>query len=381
MFYPYFNKVSLSIIVYLCLKLRNEKPHFFKEQLRINSCIPPYPSNSFDRFIDILVNKKRLPHSINLAVTSKCPYNCPHCSYGKRKKEDLSTDKMLGLVEEIKGLGTAILGITGGEPMLRDDLDQIISAAQPEMTTNIFSTGYAFEEKKAEKLSKAGVGMITIGVESTDNNIQDRIRGKKGSLEIAINAINLCKKYKIYPAIGTIGTRERIQNGELDRIYNFGKSFDVGEMRLIFPAATGNWTGSTHEILRNEELQLLKEFQIKYNKKPAGPVVASLAYLESEEMMGCNTGSQYLFIDAGGEVCPCDLMPLSFGNVTEKSLKEIWKEMQKHFPRPRPSCLMNEIAHKISTNNLPVPKNESIKLIPKFDECISLPAIYKKIKK
>jgi len=368
-------------MLYSYKKFRNEKPHYFNGQIRINSCIPPYPSKAFNRFLEILINQERKPHSINLAVTSMCPYNCPHCSYGKREKNDLSTDQMLHLIEEIKGLGTAILGITGGEPMMRTDLEEIISATSPEMTTNIFTTGYSFDEKRAKKLAEAGVGMITVGIESTNADIQDKVRGKKASLQLGINAIKICKEVGIYPAIGTIGTHERIKNGELHRIYNLGKELDVGEMRLIFPGATGNWAGLTDKFLRKEELQLLKEFQFNYNRKRKGPVVASLAYFESEEVMGCNTGSQYLFIDAAGEVCPCDLMPLSFGNITKKPLKEIWREMQQYFPRPRPSCLMSEIASNIKAEKFPISPKESKKLIPEFDENIPLPLIHKKIKK
>lgn len=381
MFYPYLSQVSLSLMWYSYQRLKFEKPHYFNGQIRINSCIPPYPSKAFDRFLDILINKKRKPHTINFAVTSKCPFNCPHCSYGKRKSKDLSNDKILQLIEEIKDLGTAILGITGGEPMMRNDLEEIIAAASPEITTNIFTTGYNFTELRAKKLAKAGVGMITVGIESSDEKIQDKIRGKKGSLKLGINAIKLCKKYKIYPAIGTIGTRERINNGELHRTYQLGKSLDIGEMRLIFPAATGNWTGLTEESLKKEELQILKDFQFKYNKNKTGPIVASLAYLESEEVMGCNTGSNYLFIDSSGEVCPCDLTPLSFGNITEKPLKYIWQDMRKYFPRPRPSCLMAEISSKINEDTLPIAPERSKKLIPEFDKNISYPMLYKKIMK
>lgn len=381
MFYPYLRKVPLNFLFFAFLKFRNERPHWFNDQIRVNSCFPPYPSISFDRFVDILINNQRKPHTINLAITSNCPYNCPHCSYGKRIKKELSTSEIINLIKEIKGLGTAILGITGGEPMLRPDLEKIISTASPELTTIVYTTGYNLNKKRAEKLFKAGVGWIIVGLESTNIKIQDEVRGKKGSLQNAINAINICKEAGIYTGINTIGSRKRIKNGELEEIYNLAYTLDVGEMRINFPTPTGNWAGQTDNILKKDELEYLKEFHIKKNKKNSGPVVTCLSYLESENLIGCNSGYQCLFIDSSGEVCPCDLTPLSFGNIKDKSLEEIWMGMEKYFPRPRQNCLMREISPQIRSDTFPINPNDSKKLIPKINKNSPLPGIHKKLKK
>jgi len=381
MFRRYRRRVPLSFLWFAYKKFRNERPHWFNEQVRINSGIPPYPSKAFKRFVEILVNQKRIPHTINFAITSKCPYRCPHCLYGKRKKEDLSTNKILDLINEIKGLGTAILGITGGEPMLRLDLEEIISAASPELATIVYSTGYNLNKKRAEKLFKAGVDWITIGIESTDADFQDRVRGEKGSYHTGINAIKICRETGIYTAIGTIGTREKMNSGELNRIYNLANSLDVEEMRLIPPSATGRWAGHTDEILTAAELELHKEFQIEHNKMRSGPIVTSIAYLESKEMLGCFAGYNFLYIDSAGEVCPCDLTPFSFGNIKYKPLKEIWMQMEQYFPQPRPNCIMRELSSPIISESYPLQLNESKKLIPQHRENTPLPMIYKKLRK
>jgi len=376
---PSTKRVPLSFLWFAYKKIRNERPHWFDDKVRINSGIPPFPSKSFDRFADILLNQKRIPHTINFAITSKCLYKCPHCLYGKRKKKDFSTNQILDLIGEIKDLGTAILGITGGEPMLRLDLEEIISAASPELTTIIYTTGYNFDKKRAEKLLKADIGCIIIGIESTDADYQDKIRGKKGSLQTAINAINICNEVGIYSAIGTIGTREKMNSGEINRIYNLADSLNVKEMRLIFPSATGSWAGHTDEILRADELELHKEFKIKYSKKQSGPIVTSLAHLESEEMFGCTAGYNFLYIDSTGEICPCDLTPLSFGNIKNKPLKEIWMEMEQYFPQPLPDCLMRNLSFQIKSDTFPLTPKQSKKIIPHYRKNTPLPRVYKKL--
>ncbi len=380
MFYPNIRKVPISFLLFALSKFNYQRPHWFNNQVRINSGIPPYPSKAFDRFIKILIEQKRIPHTVNFAITSNCPYNCPHCLYGKRKKKDLPLNQVLDLINEIKDLGSSILGITGGEPMLRSDLEEIISTASPELATIIYTTGYNLNKKRAEKLLKAGLDWITIGLESTDAAFQDKIRGKDGSLQKAINAIKICKEVGIYTTIGTIGTREKMNNGEIDRIYELANSLEVEEMRLIFPSATGRWIDHTEEILNNNELQKHIKFQIEHNKKKTGPIVTSLAYLESKEMFGCTAGYNYLYIDSNGEVCPCDLTPLSFGNIKEKSLKNIWLKMRDYFPNPRATCLMRELSPKIKSDKFPLSINESEKLLNSNLNKTPLPTVYKKLK-
>jgi MoaA/NifB/PqqE/SkfB family radical SAM enzyme len=378
-FYPYMKGTSFQLKLFSLLKTRNERPHWFNNQIRFNSFFPPYPSKSFDRIVDIIKNQKRLPHTIDFAVTSKCPYHCPHCSYGKRKIKDLDTSEILKLIKEIKDLGTAILGITGGEPMTRLDLEKIVAACSPELSTILYTTGFNFNKKRAKELYDANIGSIFIGIDSADTTIQDEVRGNNGSLELGIKALEICHETGIYTGINTIATRERINNGELERIYDLACSLDVGELSLISPIATGQWVGCTNNQLKIKELELLKSICKSLNRKRSGPIVTTLVEYESEDFMGCITGYQTLFIDSSGEVCPCDFTPLSFGNITDTPLKDIWKQMGEYFPRPRVDCLMREISNKIDTEFLPLSPNESKKMISHFDTDSPYPKIYKKL--
>ena len=381
MVYPHRKEVTLRWLLYCYKKLKHEKPHWFDGHVRINSLFPPYPSESYNRFMNILLKKKRIPHTVYLAVTSHCPYTCPHCSYGKRQKKDASTEKMIEVIHQIKELGTAIIGFTGGEPLLRKDLPHLIQEAGPECTTVVFTTGYKLTENYAKKLAAANVGCVTIGIESSCPEIHDNIRGVKGSFIKAEKAVKHCLNAGIFTAIGTVAIRKRLLLGELDRIYALGKRWGVHEMRLITPVATGSWTKNTREILNKEELEMLKEFHIHHNKNKDGPVMATFAYFESAELFGCNAGFQNLYIDASGEICPCDLTPLSFGNAFEKPLKDIWIEMKTYFPRQRLHCLMNTIAPKIHQEKLPLTPDQSKKLIPAIDKKTQLPGIVKYLKK
>jgi radical SAM protein with 4Fe4S-binding SPASM domain len=100
-------------------------------------------------------------------------------------------------------------------------------------------------------------------------------------------------------------------------------------------------------------------------------------------MFGCGAGFHHLFVDAVGNVCPCDLAPLSFGNISEEPLSEIWAEMRQWFDRPRCGCLMKEICGKLGCGNeaieLPLSKNRSIELCKAHKRNGKLPKIYQSL--
>ena len=123
MFARMIGRVPPRHLWYLFRRLRYEKPHRFAGQIRVNTFFPPYPSPAFDRFCRAVIDRRRVPYSTYLAVTGRCPCRCEHCSYAGRPDRELPTTAMLDLIDQIKSLGTCTLGLTGGEPLLRDDLE------------------------------------------------------------------------------------------------------------------------------------------------------------------------------------------------------------------------------------------------------------------
>jgi MoaA/NifB/PqqE/SkfB family radical SAM enzyme len=152
------------------------------------------------------------------------------------------------------------------------------------------------------------------------------------------------------------------------------------EFRLLTPVATGSALGDETFSLDAAGRRTLRDFHIRHNRRGAGPAVAALAYLESPEMFGCGGGFHHLHIDAGGEVCPCDLTPLSFGNITDEPLEHIWTRMGRTFDRPRCRCLMADLAGRISPQAaLPLAPSASRTLCPPPDRDEPLPQAYRRL--
>lgn len=361
--------------------MRNEKPHRFGEQIRINTFFPPYPSVAFERFCQTIVQRSRIPLSVYIALTPKCPYKCEHCSYQRRSNSELSHQQFLDIIKQVKALGTSIVGFTGGEPLLRDDLAELVAAAKPEMATIVFTSGYGLDATKAKQLADAQCDCVTVGFESAEPAVHDRIRGSEGSFAIAEKAVETAQEQGLYTAISTVGTRERLFSEELQKLYDLACKWNVGEFRLLAPVATGGQAGCAAFMLSEQEYQALADFHIDHNRKQGGPAVASFAYLESNQMFGCGAGYHHLFIDATGEVNPCDLTPLSFGNAVEDPLAEIWQRMSDTFPHPRCGCLMSKLAEKIGPEPLPLSPERSKELCPAPDKNTPLPEGYRRLLK
>ena len=382
MFLRLVGRVPAGHLAYLARQLRNEKPHLWAGQLRINSFFPPFPSTAFDRFVEATAARQRVPYSAYIAVTDACPYRCPHCSYARRRPGEpggLPLKKLLALVGEVKALGTASLGLTGGEPLLRDDLETLIAAAGPEMATVLFTTGHGLDAARAARLAAAGIGNVTVGLESADPAEHDRVRGAGGSFEEARAAVAACRACGVYAALSTIGTPAKLESGDLERMYALAAEWAAQELRILPPVATGGWAGRRGVMLTPQARAALGRFHAAHNRRPGGPAVAAVPYLESAEMFGCGAGSHHLFIDATGEVCPCDLAPLSFGNVNDEPLASIWARMGARFPQARCECLMKGLAEKVAAETLPLPREESEALCPITPPAAPMPEVYRRL--
>jgi len=364
MFARMMGRVPVRHLLYLYGRMKYEKPHRFAGQIRINTFFPPYPSPAFDRFCRAIIERRRVPHSTYLAVTDQCPCMCAHCSYAGRNGRSMTTTEMLSTIAQIKELGTATLGLTGGEPLLRNDLEELISAAVPEMACIVFTTGHGLSVQRARQLSSAGAICVTIGLEHADEATHDRVRAHRGSFAEAETAAKSCCEAGVYLAISTVGTREKLASGELERLYVLAERWGACEFRILTPVATGAWTGCGSVMLTPQELRAMADFHREHNRYDAGPAVASFAYLESDELFGCGAGFHHLYIDACGKVCPCDLTPLSFGDVNDEQLMDIWKRMGTMFAAPRRGCLMGELAAEVykHAGALPLPPEVSTRL-------------------
>ena len=327
----------------------------------INSFLPPFPSEAYNRmFTNLLSGRKLSPVSAYIAVTKNCPYNCWHCSFKGRSRPDLPIEKQLSLIDSLCRLGTSIIGFTGGEPLLHPDICALIKrSVQNGAETILFTTGYNLDITTAEKLKQAGLWAICFSLDSHIPEIHNRLRGRTNAFAEVMSAIQTARKSGLYTMVSSVATPEFMKEQSYPKIYDLVSRLKVNEYRIIEAMPCGKLLNNSQTIISGQDIKELRQFHIRTNAKSPATKVCSFNQIESPELFGCGAGTQHMFIDNAGEVCPCDFTPLSFGNITQTPLSDIWLKMNQAFNLPRRNCFIQKnyklIARKIQENNAEIP--------------------------
>ncbi|MBE3121670.1 MAG: radical SAM protein [Thermoplasmata archaeon] len=333
-----------KFLFYLLIKSQYEKLSLHDGKFVISSDLPPFPSGAFDRLIEALHSTREqevIPIYASFSITNKCVYNCWHCYINSLKEEDMPTEDAIKILYKLQELGTSVIAFTGGEPLLRKDICEIISKIDADKSSVVlFTTAYGLTKEKAEDLKQAGLFGVIIGLEHTNKKMQDKLRNYDDSYERALEGIKNAKNSGLYVGISTVATKERIKTGEIWDFIKFAGKQGADEVLILEPIPVGKIIDEDEVILTNKERKQLANIQKKVNKKKRYPRVLSYPYRESKQVIGCCGGYQYIHVTASGNICPCSFTPLSFGNVKKEELSVIWKRMNTVFNTPEADCFM-----------------------------------------
>ena len=236
----------------------------------LNSFLPPFPGRAYDRMFENLLSGRRLsPVSAYLALTGRCPFDCPHCSIKGRPMGELTTETWLRVIDELHALGNSVIGFTGGEPLLREDLPQLVKAAvDGGAETIIFSSGAGFTPEYARQLKDAGLWAFCVSVESFDETVNSHMRNSPEALEIAREALKLSVKSGFYTMIGSVARRSFIENREYEKIYEIARELGIDEFRIVEPMPCGKLIAASEEdLLTPEHIKILRDFHVATNRR------------------------------------------------------------------------------------------------------------------
>ena len=354
-----------------------------------NTFTPYYPSLAYDRFLKGVVSVgagKPLPVVTNFAVTPQCPCNCWHCSFSDRSKDEVLTlEQLKESIADAQHLGSSVIGFTGGEPLMRTDLEEIIAAVDERSMPIMFTTGYQLTIERVRRLKEAGLEIPVISLDHYRAEKHDDGRRTKGIFEYAVNAIRMFKEEGFYVAVSFVPNKELVDDRkELYKVIEFFRELGINDMRLTSPILSGHLTARPEEKLTAENVATIFEVQKFCSKTPGYPGVFAYDFFESELYYGCGAGYNYMFIDSQGNLCPCDFTMISFGNILEKPLPDIWKETHQHFCVPGCSCYANKSNDIIATKKpatWPLEKDATLDVL---DECPSydrdrIPEFYRRL--
>lgn len=288
-----------------------------------------------------VVVRADVPHAVSWNLTARCNLDCGHCylDAGPRAgAADLSTDDCLRVVSELAEVNPGLLLIlTGGEPLLRPDLDAIAGAAAARgMTVVLGTNGTLLDAATAARLQACGVAGVGISLDAASRpELHDRLRGRPGAWRDAVAGLRAGREAGLEFAVQT--SVFRWNRGDLAAIAALAADLGAKAWNVYFLVCTGRgqtlsdlaadeYEATLHQlraIQRSMEGRLFvavrcaPHFRRVGARDGAGPLHAFSG--------GCPAAREYVRIGVRGEVTPCPYLPAQAGVLGERTFGEIWR--------------------------------------------------------
>lgn len=272
---------------------------------------------------------------ISWNITKACQLKCRHCyrDAGTKDKDELSPSEGKSLIDEIAHAGFKILIISGGEPLLRTDVYDLIAHARSKGLRPVLGTnGILIDRGVAKKLKEAGLSRAGISLDSTDERIHDDFRQETGAWKGSIAGMKACLDegldFQIHTTVTTYNCKD------VEKITDLAVTLGARAHHIFFLVPTGRGKDLSAVIPSREYQALLKKIMQKQREVPIElkPVCAPQFVPLARDMnqptrfqRGCLAGVSYCCILPNGDVHPCPYFPIKVGNAREQRFSEMWK--------------------------------------------------------
>lgn len=268
--------------------------------------------------------------------TNKCNLKCVHCyqDADQASSKELSTQEARRMIDEIVRAGFKIMIFSGGEPLLRPDIYELVAYAASHGLRPVFGTnGTLITAEVAYDLKEAGACAMGISLDSLDPLKHDAFRGVDYAHALTLKGIEACKQAGLPFQLHT--TVVHWNRDEIPKITDFAVESGAIAHYLFFliPVGRGMFIKETAlEVLENEALLrtiMTKASQVPIDVKPTcAPQfrrVATQLGVDTRFSRGCLAGLTYCVIGSEGLVRPCAYMTEEAGDVRKQAFDEIWK--------------------------------------------------------
>jgi pyrroloquinoline quinone biosynthesis protein E len=294
-------------------------------------------------------------------ITHRCPLHCPYCSNPLQlasHARELATDDWKRVLNEAAELGVLHVGFSGGEPLQRPDLAQLVAAArEARLYTNLITSALGLSQQRLDDLKRAGLDSIQISFQSDEESLADRIAGTSAHA-IKLKAAQMVSDSGLPLTVNVVLHRANIERLEL--IIALAERLGAERLELANAQYYG-WAFKNRALLLPTRAQIERAVPIATaaKKRLLGKMEILFVVPDyySDRPTPCMNGwgQKYLTINPAGEVLPCptahEIKSLRFDNVREKSLAWIWKESEafnrfrgtEWLPLPCHHCEFREI--------------------------------------
>lgn len=348
--YPRFLRQALTLL----LNFWPNKPVRIACGTKIYIYLPAYPSPAFFRALEAkLLRTPPGPVSAVYSMTKACSYHCPHCYQRQDAGADVPEETLVATALAMERLGVAFLNVEGGEPFMRyERLLNLVRSASAETEIWVNTTGDRATREQLAELQSAGLCGIMVSVHAPEAAAHDAFTGVPGSFEAACRTLRLCRELRLGAAINSVLSQADIRGGRLDSMMALAKALDCDFVQLIHPKPAGRWLGNPGAVQTDAPyLAALRATHLRYNGRRSRdlPVLAAQVFEERPEGLGCTAGGvDRFYVNAAGEVQPCEFLNVSFGNVTREPFDDIFARMREAFASPARELPCCTRAHRVA---------------------------------
>ncbi|MCP4675773.1 MAG: GeoRSP system radical SAM/SPASM protein [Deltaproteobacteria bacterium] len=273
------------------------------------------------------------PLIINWTLTNQCNFCCQHCYSRADTNDDLDTDTILRLIEKAANAKVLSLNFGGGEPLLREDLFEIIRfATDLGLAVSMNSNGFIIDRQTVFNLKASGIKKVGISIDSPKAAVHDAFRKTEQSHARALYALVHLNDAGIETSVSSVICKINSNDlqGLMDMAISVGASsinfhdFKCSGLGYTNRSALDLDPGQWHEVY--QDAVALKESVGELQVMIDDPIVSLIGHKDAESLVkGSVCGKLSLCIKADGAITPCGFIPTVIGNLIDDDLLEVWR--------------------------------------------------------
>ncbi len=359
--------VFLRRLLFFLSRMQHNKFVKIEENTRVDLYVPGFPSKAFYTACKkFMVFEQKFPcTTILISVTSACMYKCKHCYQKFDKGQDIDINILVDTVKKLQDMGIAFFNIEGGEPFLvYDRLKKVCEAIDDRSEIWVNSTGYGITLERLLELKELNVTAIMFSLHCSEPEGLNEFMGNNDAWNTMQKAIDLCHEAGIAAAFNTCLQIEDFYNGTFEKVMERASEFKAAIVQLIKPKPAGGWLESGVKDFGEKGFIHIKNQVNKYNHDPKYkdyPSISAQILEEDKSVFGCTAGgTDRFYINAKGDLQPCEFLNISFGNIKTDNFEAIYSKMRSCFEPPC-ECWLCE---KYSSEILKLYRDNNLKSLP-----------------
>ncbi|MBU2701523.1 putative heme d1 biosynthesis radical SAM protein NirJ2 [Sporomusaceae bacterium BoRhaA] len=273
---------------------------------------------------------------ISWNTTQACNLHCRHCyrDAGSKYADELTTAEGKKLLSEMARAGFKIIILSGGEPLMRPDIYELISHARSIGTRPVLGTnGVLITPDVAKRLKKAGLAVAGISLDSCDRDQHNHFRQSAMAWDSTVAGMKACREVGLKFQVHT--TVMDWNASEVTDITDFAVKQGAIAHHVFFLVPTGRGKEIENMTLKAQQYEALltriltKQSEVPIELKPTcAPQfmrIAKQKNIPTRFTRGCLAGIAYCVVIPSGFVQPCPYLPIKVGNVKDTPFDEIWQ--------------------------------------------------------